>query len=848
MPNSPLNWLKITPEKNTMPMVFFSELYLASSSATLYTKQIMALFNRFRKRQKAPEPGSIVQELWTEDFRKVKKNRFILESTSEYSGEFQKNSLVLDIKKKNCFAWIDNPVYRYKDFVLEGYINFLSPGVNNSAGFIFRKANDYNYYYFLVSSKGFFRVDQVFNGHPSTIIPWTPLHDGVKDLFFVRIVVTGNSFVFCVNNNWAAEIDSETIDAGTIAFAGQNYNDSKNTRISLNYLYIDSRPMEVEKNYARWSEYIAVPGQARLNFAKSLSSLNQQSAAAVQLKKVLAGDKENQEAVVLLAQSYLSMGMYEETVSVLSDCQISEEFIDTANLAVCNAFYLSNKYLELREYILVSVDPEKRSAIIWNHLGNAEFALGNWQESYNAYSASIKLDASLAQVHVNCGTSAQKLKRKDDAFNHFNFAAALYFRDQDYLESENLLPQLRAINPDSKEVNALEAKLDFSRGDFESAEAALYKLAEEKYDDSAVFYLCGLLCSKKGDYKSALEYYTAALDMEPGFYLYQFRYAEGLYYSGKEWHDDLQKALDSNEQDAWMFNFAGIAYGSTGQAELAEKYLLQALGLAPDAEDIRINYSWFIYEKGQVKEALAIVEEMDSPAANNHIGNIYSGEKDMDSAVKYYEKAIAQAPLNTIYLENCATVWLELDAISRAEELFIKALELQESAGLYNKIGNLSWVKGEYQRAEKAYEHALMFSPDDVDVILNLADLKVTKLQFDEAKELIEKAQKIENTPRCEELLKKIILGTEQTVECSGCDCSWTIPKNLPEQAGLNIHGAPPPEAPAGNCPECGKIYCISCGEKTLKNSRFYCPDCDVPIKLNDERVRYILREQFFPE
>ncbi|MBN1648120.1 MAG: tetratricopeptide repeat protein, partial [Spirochaetales bacterium] len=795
-----------------------------------------------------PEPDSIVQEIYTDDFTRKRKSRFVTEKDSSCQSSIRKKGLHLEIGKRNCFAWCDNLLYRYNDFSAEAYIEFADPAVHASAGLIFRKASDLNYYYFLVSNQGHFRLDQVFNGHPSVLIPWTEHCERTGQVFFFRIIARGTRFIFIINNKWAAEIDSETIDAGTFAFAAQNYDQADSMKVSLRYFYVDSRAMEIEKDYSRWSEYIEIPDKARFNFARSMAAFGQFPIAAVQLRKILERNAVNEEACLLLAQVYTVTGLYQEAADLVRDAAFSPEMQQNAELALCNSLYLANRFLELRNYITGQITEEKRSAVVWNHLGNAEYFLGNRDAAYKSYSRAAEMEQTIAGFFVNVGNAAEKLGKTQEAFDNFNKAAILYFREQNYLEAEKLLPFLRDFSRNAPEVEALEAKLDFSRGDFGAAEKRLESLAEKNYQDSGVYYLLGLLYAGRGEFSSALEFYDRALGLESDFFLYQFRKAEACYYLGRDWEDLLRKALDSRQEDPWLFNFAGIAFSAKGESELAEHYFGQALGLEADAEEILINYSWLKYEQGQLQEALGIVNGRTSAMINNHLGNIWVSEGEYEKAVSCYEKAVQGDPGNAAYLENCAGVWLELDGISRAEELFVKALDIQESASLYNKIGNLAWIRGEYSRAQASYEKALNMAPADIDAMLNLADLRFLKLQYDDARKLIDRAQKIQKTERADGLLQKIRNVTVEDLSCASCGRTWTVPRRLPGQAGLSIKGAPPAEAPAGSCPECGKIFCIACAEKTLKDQRLHCLDCDVPLRLSDPRLRYVLREQFAPD
>jgi len=69
------------------------------------------------------------------------------------------------------------------------------------------------------------------------------------------------------------------------------------------------------------------------------------------------------------------------------------------------------------------------------------------------------------------------------------------------------------------------------------------------------------------------------------------------------------------------------------------------------------------------------------------------------------------------------------------------------------------------------------------------------------------------------------------------------VPRDLPRQSSANVRAMPPDESPAGECPCCGRIFCIACRKAGLVDSRFTCPDCGEALKLTDNRLRYLVRE-----
>ena len=112
---------------------------------------------------------SIVQERWNASFRSFARKRFSQESGSQYQAYHRDGSFILRLRKKNLFGWTISPYYRYTDFCIEAELAFGPRNGYSAVGLALKHANDNNFYYFLLSNRGFFRFDLVFNANPMTL-------------------------------------------------------------------------------------------------------------------------------------------------------------------------------------------------------------------------------------------------------------------------------------------------------------------------------------------------------------------------------------------------------------------------------------------------------------------------------------------------------------------------------------------------------------------------------------------------------------------------------------------------------------------------------------------------------
>ncbi|MDR1655324.1 MAG: hypothetical protein LBR96_04930, partial [Treponema sp.] len=187
-----------------------------------------------RKKTTAP-PGEYREEFWEPQFTKASKAGFNLTEENDeekvYDARLQGGVLELSLKKTVSLAWTDAPERRYRDMVIDSRFTLEAPGGYAAAGFMFRMVDHATYYLVLVSSKGYFRLDAVRNGMPFPLAGWTELPSvsesagaaALNGPVNLGIVVSGAHILITVNGLWAAELNDESIDAGSIAFALASY-------------------------------------------------------------------------------------------------------------------------------------------------------------------------------------------------------------------------------------------------------------------------------------------------------------------------------------------------------------------------------------------------------------------------------------------------------------------------------------------------------------------------------------------------------------------------------------------------------------------------------------------------
>lgn len=805
----------------------------------------MGIFRRIldKLRKRTYDPLDIVEEFWEADFGKPKKRRFTGEKGESYRGFFEEGKLNLELRKKSLFAWIEDPLYRYRDLVIEGVIDFSLSKGHCSGGFLFRHTGADTYYYFLVSNTGYFRFDVVFNGNPIKLIGWTRITGDAADPCGIRIIANGTSFIFCINDETVAEIEDETIDAGGIAFAGQNYLEEDAVRLSLSELTVESRPYHVEAQYVRWRNIYPIAPEQRIAFGESLFNLGHYNPAVIQFKKAAKYRKLDTASLILFGESLLRLDLFDQVIDAADLILRSDPENIEGIILKADALYSLHRLIEGRAFIRESVEKVGGRPLLWNILGNTEYALGNIESAAEAYDEAARLDPDTAIFFINAGRSYYRAGDKVSALERYTKAARLFFRQEAVEDLISVLADIENIDPECPTAKELRGKLLFQDGEFEKAEELFRTLIENDTEDASIYYLEGLLRLREDDRTGARFYFRKAVELEDDYYLYWFKLAETEYALGRSPEEPLERALACESDDPWVYNFAGLLKMEAGELEEALEFFTKARGLDGGEADIYLNLSEALYSAGRAGEAVHLLEGFPGESGKvwNQLGNIRSRRGDFAAAAEAYEHCLAEDPDNTDYIGNAASVYIELEEYSRAEELLRRGLEIEPGGRQYNLMGTVAMKLGEYSRAEKAYEAGLALEPENRGIRGNLVDLLCTLGNFTKARKILEADEGFRETPKGAGLEKKISEGLEVRYVCSSCGREWIAPKNVEEQGVLRLRGELPDESPAGECPGCGALYCVACAKDHLDEGRFTCKHCGTHLKLLDERIKYLV-------
>jgi len=822
----------------------------------------------FRKKN---DYSRFTEERWEEDFSLPDKSRFTDSTHEKYSYEIiPQEGLLFKFKSKNLFAWCHAPDSNYSDFDAECSFEFKTDSACSycSAGMIFRMGNDYNYYYFLVSSKGYFRVDCVFNNKPMRLIEWTQIVSPLGSVVTLRVTAWDSYFLFYIDNIQVAKLNDETIGNGSITFCAQNYDDFPVAELLLKKISVNSIPDEVEKLY---SDKIEIPLPQRLVLAKAFFGNGQFLPAAVQMKSYLGNiDKEEitDELLGFYGEILLNLGMYNDALNYFNEALDKKPDEKNYILEKANILYQLGNYEELKTFLANKENMFEDNPIYWNLRGHSMFYLGNSEAAAGFYKKATEFDKENPFYFINLAKAYEALEDNEKSAFGYAEGSLLFFRQNNYSEAEDAASIALKKEIDNKEIEvkakSVIAKILFAEGKYFKADEEFKYLIETEpvLCESEMFFIYALIKLTQGKAEEAIPLIEKACEKEE-YYLYWYKLAELFYLTGKNPEHPLSKAYNLAPEDIWVNNLLGEVALQKGDSENAEKYFEKAFSIGKSSHEVipAINYSEALIINNKTEQALDIIEAFPNDQDKEILlqkGRIYEllgREEDLE---KIYKKVFALYPKDKDVVRAVASFYFDCEQYGKAEEILSGIADLETDNSLLNITGNIARVVGNFSAAFDAYEKSLAIKFDPV-VALNYIEGLCEILKYKEAKIKLDEYfnsginSNIDNgktdrsgklQKRLERLTARIRNETETKLTCALCNKEWIVPKEgIDSDKKVTLVGDPSPSSPAGKCSVCGKIYCVKCATEWLKDGRYSCPDCNENLKLSDKNLRYLALE-----
>lgn len=452
-----------------------------------------------------------------------------------------------------------------------------------------------------------------------------------------------------------------------------------------------------------------------------------------------------------------------------------------------------------REFLhAIQLDPENAPA--YNLLGSVYDYLGEHDKADKSFLKAIKLAPSMPAPYNNLGISYLRQKRTAEALWAFHQAlehdprnvtahynvGLLYMQEGEFRKAVAHLEQARSLQSEDPAILFNLGKAYFRAGDLNSALPLLQNLDRQPASSGLpeVQNLLGTVLTRLGQLDQAIAHLAKAAELDPTGADHHYRLALAWQKKG-----DLDKALREIQTAITLgkpplaehYLALGMIRRARSETEKANQAFKQAFEIAPDAastrfalavllrdagyyqealqqferaravrhsDDLDFELAFTYYLLGEFPKALKLLEQIlaagqlsRSVGVYKLLAETYAKLERWPEALETLQKAVELDPRNpTLYLD-LGLIFVNVNALSQAEQLFLGALKhLPNAAELYVGLAQARMSQDHYQEASDALRQAITLSPSYAEAHYLMGNCFNRSEQFADARQAYQKA------------------------------------------------------------------------------------------------------------
>ncbi|MBI2307779.1 MAG: tetratricopeptide repeat protein [Rhodocyclales bacterium] len=346
----------------------------------------------------------------------------------------------------------------------------------------------------------------------------------------------------------------------------------------------------------------------------------------------------------------------------------------------------------------------------------------------------------------------------------FNDAVNLFQRG-DLAGAETACQHLLQQEPDNEISLYLLAQVLHGRGRPEEAAACLRRLVAINPAQSRYHNDLGVMLAAKGKWPEAEACYRLAVAVDAGNADAVFNHALALLRLKRI--DEARSALGrlpvalADLPDVCALR--GELARAAGDAELAVREFRKAISLGLSTADVHVNLGLALEDLSREEDAfdeLCRAERIDPDDAMAcfHLGNSHRARGDIETATRYYRKAIALRP-DLAEAHNNLGLLLQPSDEAAAAECFQRALDIAPNLdAAYTNLGSCRIKQGAMEAAVESFRKALELNPDSHEAWNNLGNVYLRLQRLGEAEHAYRQALRLQPEYREADLNLGILL------------------------------------------------------------------------------------------
>ena len=493
---------------------------------------------------------------------------------------------------------------------------------------------------------------------------------------------------------------------------------------------------------------------AHYQLAMAYRYFNKKEMALAELKKAVELNPNLWEAYNASGEIYADLGQLQfAKIQYQKAISVSPRHPDT--------FYNLGTIFEDEGMVGIAIQKYERALEIDPGNSKLLFALGR------AYLKQARFKKAIVQFQKSID------KEPDNPFSHFHLAKAceaIYRPDFAIREYELAVK----IDPRYAEAHYNLGTLYINTGNLSQGVEHLERSLKLNPKDSYAFYNLGNAYDKLGEFQKAIFNYNHALELNPRDAFARYNLGQ-IYFKMDQFEEaisEFEKALEINPNDASFYLNLGKAYLELEDYDSAVEMFQRSVENKPN--DFESHYALARAFMITDRLDLAVMElkkvtEINPSAPEPHfdLAQCLYSNGEVDQAFDQFQKVLIYDEKHLDAIQGVGQIYLYYRGKPDiAIDFFNQALEVDEHyfPALLEK-GNAFLRLRKLKAAQKEYEKAARINPDDLDLLISLAEVYVATRKLDAAEREMQKAINLEPENSRFRLLFARVLGKNKKTE-----------------------------------------------------------------------------------
>jgi protein O-mannosyl-transferase len=251
----------------------------------------------------------------------------------------------------------------------------------------------------------------------------------------------------------------------------------------------------------------------------------------------------------------------------------------------------------------------------------------------------------------------------------------------------------------------------------------------------------GISLAQQGQVAAAMQYYRAALELDPDYALAKYNVAHELADQQQyaEAISDFEAVAAARPEDVATRNVLASTLVRAGRVDDAIRTYQEALAIAPDDATTHNGLGLVLENAGRLDEALAQYEaalraDPKLLEVHNNLGSVLLKQGRLDEAIGHFRALLKQQPEYQRAQDNLGVALASKGELPEALAHLREAVRLQpDNAQTHFNLGNVLALQGGFDAAAGEFREALRLAPGLVPAHCNLGGVLLQLGRRDEA-------------------------------------------------------------------------------------------------------------------